>query len=351
MFHTKAGTIQSRPVGGKVSTAGKQYHPGLVLILVLVGVLVMSVLPTSAQSDPMLPDKITVNTPGRFPEGIEWDAAGQRFLLTSLADGSVISVTDDGTVTPFAAAPEAGLWSIGVHIDATTKRALVAYGDGAALMDPTAKGRAALGIFDLETGDQLYFIDLGGLYDGKHLANDVTVDADGNAYVTDSFSPVIYKVAPDGTAEVFAQDARLGVPNGGFGLNGIDFVPDGYLLATVDGTATLWKVSTQDGTDISEVKLSEPFGADGMVILPDGTLAVMAQVLGTDGNTTGTIAVVSSSDAWQSAEITRRFTTDGVSTLAYRDGEVYAIYSLLGQLGSPNAPESFDIQRIVFPEQ
>lgn len=37
----------------------------------------------------------------------------------------------------------------------------------------------------------------------------MTVDPAGNAYVTDSLSPLVHKVTPEGQASVFVEDPRL----------------------------------------------------------------------------------------------------------------------------------------------
>lgn len=67
----------------------------------------------------------------------------------------------------------------------------------------------------------------------------MAVDVDGNAYVTDSLWPQVWRVTPDGKASVFATDSRWwlepGVP---VGLNGIEFVKEGangYLIVGKSG--------------------------------------------------------------------------------------------------------------------
>lgn len=49
---------------------------------------------------------------------------------------------------------------------------------------------------------------------GANILNDVDLDDDGNAYVTDWTGNRIYKVAPDGTPEVFLDTEKLEAPNG-----------------------------------------------------------------------------------------------------------------------------------------
>jgi sugar lactone lactonase YvrE len=332
-----------------MSSIGKTLLLGLVLV-------VGAVFPAFAQdatpeatmspANGEVPAKIDVLMPGLFPEGIAWDATGKRFFLSSLTGQGITAVADDGTTTPFAAA-ENGMAAVGLEVDATNNRLLVDYSDAMVFSDPNAKGAAALGIYDLETADLINFVDLAVLYDGKHFANDVTVDADGNAYVTDSFSPVIYKVTPDGDASIFVQDDKLGNPN--FGLNGIVFHPNGYLLASVGGSASLWKIPVNDPTTLSQVQPSEPFGADGMFLNADGDLIAVAAFTGSDETQHQEVVSVSSSDDWATATIDKRLETQDATTVAVRDGLVYVIYAQLSKQGTNPPPASFEIGRIDFP--
>ena len=47
------------------------------------------------------PSSIVVKDPGLYPECIEWDAEGGRFLITSLTRGTITGVFDDGTFNVF----------------------------------------------------------------------------------------------------------------------------------------------------------------------------------------------------------------------------------------------------------
>ena len=48
-------------------------------------------------------------------------------------------------------------------------------------------------------------INLDTLFKGRHFVNDLALDNTGNIYITDSYSPVIYKVEPDGKASVLVN--------------------------------------------------------------------------------------------------------------------------------------------------
>lgn len=316
-------------------------------LLLLVSVLLLTIVGTGFAQDGELPDLILADNPGMHPEGIEWYAGGETFLVGSLGQGSVFAVADDGTVTPFAES-ESLVSSIGIHLDHNTHRLLVANADPMAFIDPSVDGIAQLGIFDLETGEELHFVDLGSLYpDGRHFANDVTNDLDGNAYVTDSFSPVIYKVDMDGNAEIFAENEAFTNENGG--LNGIDYHPDGYLLVANNGAAELYKVPLDDPSAVTLVELSEPLAIDGMVLNGDHELVAVATTFDMDGNAMSEIVTVYSEDDWATAEVTGRsvgIPEHNPTTVALRANNAYVVHANFNAMFAGELAETFEIVRL-----
>ncbi|MGH7539673.1 MAG: SMP-30/gluconolactonase/LRE family protein, partial [Gemmatimonadota bacterium] len=216
-------------------------------------------MPAAGASVAGLPDTIRIRQPGLHPECVEWDAPRDRFLVSSATTGAITAVRDDGSHSVFIDDPEV-VGSIGIHIDSAGGRLLVASSDMRVFEDSSFPGRAAVGIYDLESGERIRMVDLGALRpEGRHFANDLTVDGEGTVYVTDSFSPVIYRVALDGTASILVEDERLsGEP---IGLNGIEFHPDGYLLAAVMGRRTLVRVPLDEPSGLTDVSLDEPVSA------------------------------------------------------------------------------------------
>ena len=326
----------------------RRHIRGLALAALVGVVLALSGCPTASADAPdrgaessSAPVQIVIQRPGLYPEGIEWDAKRQRFLVSSAADGSVIAVRDDGTMNTIDSGD--GLTStLGTVIDERRDRLLVTVADFAAVDDPNRPGEAKLAIYDLASGRRAHLVDLGGLRPGeRHLANDVTVDPAGNAYVTDSFAPVIYKVTPDGQPSVVATDPRFASPQG-LGLNGIEYDPDGFLLAAVAGADKLFRIPLDEPDHPTEVRLSEPISIDGITRLPDGNIVVAAPFA-------PAVMSLSSQDGWQSAGVVRSVpvaATDSTTNTAIRDGAVYAINAHFAQMHGPVPVQTFEIVRV-----
>ncbi|MBI5671299.1 MAG: SMP-30/gluconolactonase/LRE family protein [Chloroflexi bacterium] len=317
--------------------------------LLLVTALLVLVLPTAAQemtpeatTSAALGEPIIINLAALLPEGVEYDAANDRFLFGSLSQGTIFQIEEGGEAEPFIE-DEDLVSTVGIHVDAANNRLLVSNSDSSMFSDPSATGTAQLAAYDLETGERLFLADLGALLpDNRHFANDVTIDADGNAYVTDSFSPVIYRVDMDGNAEIFIESDRLTSDN--FGLNGIDYHPDGYLLAAVSGSAAVYKIPLDDPEGLTEVALSEPLAIDGMVLSPDGSrfYAVADTFSGAGGQQ---LVEVTSDDDWATATVTNRAETGGeATTVALRDGAPHFINVYFG---NPQA-EQYEIVPVTF---
>ncbi|MEJ7666687.1 MAG: gluconolaconase [Hymenobacter sp.] len=272
------------------------------------------------------PAKITVPQRALSPEGIQYDEANKRFIVSSRTQGRIGTVLDDSTYTQLA--DDARLVStIGLNLDATRQRLLVAVSDiGVNTTRSTAatlRKLAALAIFNPSSGALISYVDLGGLRPNlPHFANDIAVDAQGNAYVTDSLSPIIYKVDAQGVATVFLENAQLSGGNG-FGLNGIVFHPDGYLLVAKTNDGTLFKVPLASPASFTTVTSTQGLvGADGLLLLDNTTLLVVA-------GSQNTVFRLVTSDAWATTRPTGSFATGAVSatTITRRNAtEAFVLY-------------------------
>lgn len=293
------------------------------------------------------PELLLADRAGFHPEGVVWDMLNRRFLTGSMTEGTIFVIADDSTVTPFIEDEDLKT-TLGIDIDYGNNHLLVANTEMS--QDPDSTGLAQLGIYDLTSGERLHLVDLGLLLaEGHHLANGVAVDADGNTYVTDSFSPVIYKVTPDGAASIFAEAPEFASET--FGLNGIACHRDDYLLVAQTEPGALYKVPLDDPETITRIEVGEPFSPDGIAFDTDGALFVVATTFGDDGSPKGEILKLATENEWESAEIVSRVAVDAdlsPTSITFRDGYPYVINAHLNELFSGQSVDKFEITRIDF---
>ncbi|UOQ53306.1 SMP-30/gluconolactonase/LRE family protein [Hymenobacter cellulosivorans] len=289
---------------------------------------------------------LTFTAPGLFPEGVQYDATNQAFLVSSLTTGNVGRVKDDNTYSLLAAGQATGIASaVGLHLDEARTRVLVASAN--AVTGNVAK----LVSLDRDKGTVTFTADLGALRPSAsgHFANDIAVDEQGNAYVTDSFAPVIYKVTAQGVASVFLDDARLAAGPGAFGLNGLVFRADatgGYLLVAKTDEGVLFKVPLSNPANFTLITVPgvDLRGADGLLLQNDNTLQVVA-------GTQNKVYRLTTSTNWVSATLSGTFATsgDGPTTLARRNGaDSYVLYANLSAIMTTPPPTTYSVGKVSF---
>jgi sugar lactone lactonase YvrE len=282
----------------------------------------------AATALPPAPDQIIIAEPNLFPEGLEYYADEDVFLVSSVQIGTIHSVALDGTLTPFIEDERIGA-SVGLEVDAERGRLLVAV-NGANNQNP------AVAAYDLDTREPIFFTELAALEAGnRYFANDITIDADGNAYVTDSYAGAIYRVDMDGNAEIWLQDAAF---SGSFTLNGLVYHPDGYIIAVRQ--PFLMKIPLDAPQDYANITISDSLvGGDGLYLLEDGRLVVVSNGL-------NRVYLFASDDDFVSAtaegmfRAARAFTT----TATVRGDEVFVLYAYLNQ----SRKDQFEITKVVF---
>jgi sugar lactone lactonase YvrE len=308
-----------------------------------------SVLPSCVNEDgtipnPFNPARVTVAEARVHPEGVQFDELNQRFLVSSRTQGRIGAVQDNGTYRVFADDPRL-ISTIGLNLDVPRQRLLAAVSDGGGNTSrstpATLRQLAGLAIFNSNNGSLQRYVNLGALRPGQqHFANDIAVDLQGNAYVTDSFSPIIYKVDLQGNASVFLENPQLSGGTG-FGLNGIVFHPGegGFLLVAKANDGTLFKVPISNPQSFTTVsKTQSLIGADGLLLLTPETLLVVS-------GSQQTVFRMNSTDTWASARATGRFATGAVgpTTITRRSlTDAYVLYPY--QASSP----FFEIVKVNF---
>jgi sugar lactone lactonase YvrE len=289
---------------------------------------------------------VTITVPGLFPEGMQYDATNQAFLVSSITTGNVGRVKDDNTYTVLAAGQTTGIVSaVGLRLDDARTRVLVAASDA------TTGSVAKLVSLNRDNGAVNFSVDLGALRPSAsgHFANDIAVDTQGNSYVTDSFAPVIYKVTAQGVASVFLDDARLAAVPGAFGLNGLVFHDDaagGYLLVAKTDAGTFFKVPLSNPASFTTVATTglDLRGADGVLLQDDNTLQVVA-------GTQGKVYRLTTSNNWTSATLAGTFvaTSAGPTAVARRAGaDSYVLYGNLAAMTAPTPTTTFSIGKVTF---
>ena len=296
-----------------------------------------------------LQSKYTITDVGLYPEGIDYDSKNEKFLFSSLHKGAVYAMNPKGELSVFATSSKLVL-PTGVYTDEARNRLIVANADLGISQKSTAGSAgsvATVSVFNLTSGELIKEIDLKKFTpNAGSCPNDIAVDANGNIYITDSFSPLIYKMDTNYVASIFATNTLFQPKPNEFGLNGIVFHPDGYLLVAKTDTSKLLKISLSNPESITEVTGTTFSAPDGIELDKNNNLVVVE-----NGLALGKTYTLSSKNNWTSS-VQISVTTIGkedfptTATLA-SDGNVYVISSKLGHLLSGDKSQStYAIQRI-----
>lgn len=204
------------------------------------------------------------------PEGIAWDGARQRWLVSSVRQRKVVAVDARGAVTEVVRSGQDGLdAALAIGVDSARGLLWVA---SAALPQMTGytatdEGRSRIFVFDLATGALRHRVELPG-GDG-HAVGDLTVTADGNVFASDNRTGAIYHVPPGGidTAHmIVAPSARLRSPQG--------IVPDGPRLLVADYSLGITAIDLSSGAvrTLTPPAQGTVLGIDGLVRLNERQL-------------------------------------------------------------------------------
>lgn len=312
----------------------------------LLGLLVLLSLDAAAQTP-----RITFTVPMLYPEGTAYNPKNGSFYVSSVKTGTIGLVDAKGNYTVFFQDP-ALKSSFGMKVDAAENRLWVCLSDpkkefSLYTTPATLEKMGRVIVLDLASSKKVLDVDLSSLYPGKHFINDVALDAQGTAYLTDSFSPVIYKVDKSGKASVAASDPQFKSID--IGLNGIVVHPAGYLITVNNSNGSILKVDLNDPKNVSRVKIDQLFpGADGLLLDGQNNLVLV------QNKSVDKVYTLASSDNWVTAKITSA--TGGTdrfqqpSTALMKDGKVWVLNSKLNEIGNPTIPPSkeFSLQLAEF---
>lgn len=294
-------------------------------------------------------ERIVFQAPLVYPEGVAYNSTNRLFYVSSVTTGTIGTVDPGGKYLPLYK-DSLLKSSFGMKINQAGDRLWVCISDpnySRYSTPSTFKKMARVISIDVNTGKKVSDIDLAKLWPGKHFANDLTLDNAGNLYVTDSYSPVIYKIDAKGKASVFSSSDLFKSED--VGLNGIAWHPGGFLLVAHNTDGILFKIDTKDPKKVSKIKLDTFFpGADGL-LWEDPNNLVLVQNKGVNK-----AFRLSSTDNWASATVNAstmaqdRF--QNPTTAAMQDGKIWLLNAKINELtDSTRAPsKEFSLQAIKF---
>ncbi|CAN8285886.1 unnamed protein product [Cochlearia groenlandica] len=264
---------------------------------------------------------------GFFRECAKWDDVGRRFLVSFMDGGGGIGevVPSDDVygksleeVAVVKDADIAGNASLGIAIDRERNRLLVA------VADLIGNRYSALAAYDLSTWHRIFLTELSSHREEKSFADDVAIDAQGNAYVTDAKASKIWKVDVNGKKVSTIESNLFTSPHGWFNslvaLNGIVYHPDGFLIVIHTFSGYLYKIDLNNNDTVTVIDVvggTLRFG-DGLELLSPTKIVVA-------GNPSAKL--IESLDGWRTASVTGWFSSGMVhrlvSAATVKGGRIY----------------------------
>ncbi len=271
-----------------------------------------------------------------YPEGVVYQESSGDFFVSSTSDGAIFRGTAG------EAGSEAEVFLKGGQDDRSTAIGLELDGDGRLFVAGGDTGR--MFVYDTESGD---LVDSFQNEQENTFVNDVAITPNGDAYFTDSFSPVLYRLVADGDSFEFEEYLNLeDTPiqyEDGFNLNGIVATDDGqYLIVTHSTTGQLFRIDTESD-EIVEIDLGGgEVAGDGMILDGQTLYAV----------TESDITTVELSDDFASGEIGDVFTSESFkspTTIAKYDERLLVVNSQFDARESGNPKLPFTVSDVPIP--
>lgn len=284
---------------------------------------------------PVIPEQITFSATRQYPEGITYAPSFSQFLVSSITQGKVGTVDERGRYADLITDDNELISSIGMKV--RNNLLYVCNGDQGVSdksTPQTALKTAGLFIYDLASRQAIRRVDLAALLPGvNHFANDIAFDEQGNAFVTDSFASVIYKVPADTSRASILVNSPLFSGAQGFNLNGIVYHPKKFLIVVKSNEGKLFKVDLTNGNSVSEITGVTLLNGDGMVLYNNDLYVV---------NGRNKVSQVRSTNDWRTASLVK---TDSVgysqaTTNVLVNDKLYTLNARIEEVGAAVAAKN-----------
>ncbi len=287
-------------------------------------------------SPPKLAQEYILSSKDSYPEGITFDPVTRAFYVGSLKHGDLTRIDVAGKETSFVTLDAPGSSTLGMKVDVERRWLWVC-----SRIVKKEQSADTIRVFHLDTGKEVQAFPLSQV-NPKARCNDLALGKNGNAYITDPSAPNIYEIAiASKQVKIVATDPVIKPPVPGLGLNGIVVTPDQkYLLAALYITGKLFRISLNQPTEVTEVKLSgDSFSTpDGMIFLEKKLYAVNGQKIH---------QVSFSGRAYAEGNVKSIPFVAGLSTATVAEGQLFVIKSEVNAYvlkSKPNLP--FKILRV-----
>lgn len=256
-----------------------------------------------------LAESYTLSADVDFPEGLAWHPEQRAFYVSSLGHGGLTRVDLDGAETRVYQPEGQGWTSLGGKLGE----------DGSlyfcGVLNPsTEQASGELWIHDPVT-EATTTVPLQGVSN----CNDVAIDG-RQVFLTDRESARLHRVDLDTLeSEIYLEDPLL--EPGLIGNNGLVLTTDGALILGQYSPPKLIRIPLENREALAELPLdgdeigSLPDGADGIAWF-NGELVIAANQR---------LAVVSTTDAWQSGTVRAKDLDVGIAAVTVAEGQVYAL--------------------------
>ncbi|WP_338875706.1 gluconolaconase [Spirosoma sp. SC4-14] len=304
-------------------------------LFILAGSLTACNTPDPEFSAPVISERIAFSASRQYPEGITYSSQLDQFLVSSITQGKVGKVDLNGRYEDIIASDTSLISAIGIKVN-NGKLYVCNSDQGVSTKSKpgTTLTTAGLFVYDLASGASVARYDLAKLYpNSKHFANDIAFDANGNAYVTDSFAPVIYKI-PSDTTQPSALYSPLFAGTEGFNLNGIVYHPDNFLIVVKSNEGTLFKIDLNNTSILPKQILGPTLpNGDGMVFYNNDLYVV---------NNRNRVSRLRSTDNWNTFAIVETDSTgyNQATTNVAVNGRIYTLNARIEEVNKAVAAKN-----------